>query len=132
MYKKGEKVRMAPEFVDWCIERFASGGVEKLKTWVSWANETLEVVRVDLNRYDPNWTDVALKPTYRDVNPLVLSISSETMVFCNDTSIIPLVYVDGSRLSKDKEDCCKRCGAMGKIVGMACICSKCGQIVWGI
>ena len=132
MFKRGEKVRMAPGLIDWVEETIAAGGVERLRTWLSWANETLEVVRVGLNQYDPDWTDVAVKPVNRDVNPLVLSIDNETMVFCNDTSMIPFVYADGSKYSRDKEDCCKKCGSAGRIIGMACVCSKCGQLVWGI
>ena len=29
------------------------------------------------------------------------------------------------------EDVCKKCGTAGKINGMACICSGCGNIIWG-
>jgi hypothetical protein len=30
-----------------------------------------------------------------------------------------------------EDDRCKACGAMGEIIRMACICPKCGMVVWG-
>lgn len=28
-------------------------------------------------------------------------------------------------------DICKKCGGEGKKIGCACICSKCGDVIWG-
>lgn len=30
-----------------------------------------------------------------------------------------------------EDDRCKSCGTMGEVVRMACICPKCGMVVWG-
>lgn len=32
----------------------------------------------------------------------------------------------------DKNDVCNKCGGSGTVKGMACICDKCGNIIWGI
>ncbi len=29
------------------------------------------------------------------------------------------------------EDCCRSCGSIGVIQGMACICPECGAVIWG-
>ena len=33
---------------------------------------------------------------------------------------------------KRHEDECKKCGVMGQVNGLSCVCPQCGQIVWGI
>lgn len=32
----------------------------------------------------------------------------------------------------DENDRCKKCGAMGDVRGMSCICPGCGHTIWGI
>jgi len=43
-----------------------------------------------------------------------------------------LKIIEEENISENnKEDVCKKCGTTGKINGMACICSGCGNIIWG-
>ena len=43
-----------------------------------------------------------------------------------------LTIVEEENVSlSNKEDVCKKCGAAGNVNGMACICSGCGNIIWG-
>ena len=32
----------------------------------------------------------------------------------------------------DENDRCNKCGAMGELKGMSCVCPSCGNTVWGI
>lgn len=124
MFNVGDKVKLSAGFLEWCRRKL-------LDAWLVWSDEVLEVVQVAPNNYDPNYLDIQIKPVGHDCNIKSISIDVKTFRFCRDVDVVPLDLVDGTKFSVADEDRCKKCGAPGKIVLMACICSKCGQIVWG-
>jgi len=133
MFAVGSKVKMSEAFVLWCKEMAKHPLPNKfLIKWVTWENRVLDVLSADFNQYDSNYLDVVTRLEYTDEDPLVISVHKDDFSFCNDKTIIPFVLANGVKLSNNREDRCKECGAPGKIIRMACICSKCGQLVWGI
>ena len=134
MFETGSKVRMSELFAMWCQGNVNSNPSpnDYMKIWVSWIEKVLEVVSIETNSFDPNFLDLCVRPEYSNEKPLSISIFEDDFAFCHDKSIIPFILVNGIKLSKNKEDCCKTCGAPGKVVLMACVCSKCGQLVWGM
>lgn len=128
MFEKGNRVKMSEEFVFWCNENVKS--IES--SWISWSGEALEITKVEVNPYDPAYIDLHVRPEYSSVDSLMISIYKSGYGFCFAPGIIPFILTNGIRLSNAADDRCKICGAPGKIVRMACICSKCGQLVWGI
>jgi hypothetical protein len=43
----------------------------------------------------------------------------------------PIFCFDQEETPSQNEDICKSCGSPGEVIRTACICSKCGEIIWG-
>lgn len=42
------------------------------------------------------------------------------------------IFIDPPQNARSEDDRCKKCGSMGELRGMSCICPGCGNVVWGI
>lgn len=41
-------------------------------------------------------------------------------------------FAPSKQKAVSEDDRCKKCGTMGEMKGLSCICPNCGQVVWGI
>lgn len=119
MIKVGDKVKFTKEIIDACALSQYDG-------------KEMKVAQIDL---------VSISSTGQE--KYIVSIIYE--------KVIVSVYMDqdGNFVSNGKairvfepvaeevpqgteDDRCKRCGAMGEIKNMSCVCPSCGNVVWGI
>lgn len=131
MFKVGDLVKMNPDFVEWCKEEYSRTQNPSLDLWAKWGPEFLEIVEAEINFVDPKYTDIRVRPEHSGHSGLIVSVGNINMKLFG-TEMVPFSLANGTQYSNDDDDRCKKCGAPGKVTGMACVCSKCGQIIWGI
>jgi hypothetical protein len=131
MFDVGDFVKMNEDFVEWCKNEYLRTSNSNLEVWSNWANEVLEVISVEPNFYNSSYTDIRVKPQYSDHDGLIVSVDNVNMrLFAME--MVPFSLTNGTKYSNDDDDRCKECGAPGRVTGMACVCSKCGKVIWGI
>jgi len=87
--------------------------------WKLLDNHDVTITRQNqgINTQNIVWVEYGIKPLTVDEQKLINDFLSGKCSVAEDTSCDP--------------DMCSKCGTMGEIKGMACICKSCGNLIWG-
>lgn len=140
--KVGQQVRLRKEFVENHIKWFGRDTFFYGNAWeISYIVKAvdplsgLHYITLDGPLFRPQ------NPSDPTINALFVNTDGRfcdgTMVFEDAGNIIVEFVVKAGDFwprhcnRKQPDDICKLCGGVGKVDRMACICSKCGNVIWG-
>jgi hypothetical protein len=121
----GEEVQLTDEYINVDSTRDSLKG------------QKLDVLKVDLQGITKNGPEYSIWFSYAGtVDGIEVDNNGHSLKFSDKRVVVFRSWSGGFAPSKQKaageEDRCKRCGTIGRISGMSCLCPDCGQVIWGI
>ena len=116
-YADGIPVKLTNDFLDYSIK---NGDSERLNIDLQKLKE--KPIKIIRWRRSVTHFEFSIMVDEKDISILMFNDSDG---YCNGIPIFALWE------NYNKDDICKKCGSLGKTIRTACVCQKCGNVIWG-